>query len=184
MTYPSAAEAEADRAQQKLMLAVLNAWDRALRRDECGAWCISGTCGTLHTWGDGKSWALYVSCNSGQHWTWVKKKLSFCTVTQDGDEEGVLRLDQLPTPDQANIIRHVLGIQKRREVSADVLRRLKTFAFDRKPRSTASVDPDNGGSTFGQPNPVPDQMPILNATPSSRCIAAQTLAGEVRDRRR
>jgi len=140
-TYHSGAQAEADRAQQKLMLVALNASDRALRRDECGAWCISGTRGTLHTWGDGKSWALYVSCNSGQHWTWVKKKLSFCTMTQDADTEGVLRLDQLPTPNQANVIRHVLGIQKRREVSAEVLDRLKAFAFDGKPRSGVTVQP-------------------------------------------
>jgi hypothetical protein len=41
-TYDSAAEAEADRAQQKDLLTALNAWDRALRRDECGAWCIHG----------------------------------------------------------------------------------------------------------------------------------------------
>jgi len=36
-TYSSASEANADRAQQKVLLKALNAWDRALRRDECGA---------------------------------------------------------------------------------------------------------------------------------------------------
>src|SRR5262249_22438838 len=51
-TYNSAAEAETDRAQQKAVLAPLNAWDRALRRDECGAWCIRGERGSIHTWGD------------------------------------------------------------------------------------------------------------------------------------
>jgi hypothetical protein len=170
MTYPSAAEAEADRAQQKLMLAVLNAWNRALRRDECGAWCISGTRGTLHTWGDGKGWALYVSCNSGQHWTWVKK-LSFCTVSQEGDDEGVLKLDQLPTPEQADAIRSALGIQKHREISAEVLARLKTFAFDRKPRSGASVEPNIGRSGLPQSDtPFQDQTPILDVTPSSAAL--------------
>jgi hypothetical protein len=58
-TYDSAAEAEADRAQQKVLIAALSAWDRALRRDECGAWCVSGERGSIHTWGDGKTWALY-----------------------------------------------------------------------------------------------------------------------------
>src|SRR5215467_185813 len=91
-TYDSAAEAEADRAQQKALLAALNAWDRALRRDECGAWCIGGERGTAHTWGDGQSW---------QHWTWTKKRLGFCEVTQDGDDEGMLRLHSLPTPESA-----------------------------------------------------------------------------------
>ena len=41
-TYNSAAEAEADRAQQKALLVALNAWDRALRWNECGAWCLRG----------------------------------------------------------------------------------------------------------------------------------------------
>jgi hypothetical protein len=41
-TYDSAAEAEADRAQQLALLAALNATERALRRDECGAWRING----------------------------------------------------------------------------------------------------------------------------------------------
>jgi hypothetical protein len=109
-TYETAAEAEADRAQQRAMLTTLSASDRALRRDECGAWRIAGTRGAIHTWGDGKSWV--------RHWIWLKRKLGFCQVTQDGDGEGCLRLHQLPTPDQAAVIRDVLGIPKRREVSA------------------------------------------------------------------
>src|SRR5215467_13322923 len=96
-TYDSAAEAEADRAQQKALLMALNAWDRALRRDEAGAWAICGKHGSIHTWGNGKCWALYVRCNSGQRWTWAKKKLSFCSVTQDGDNEGCLRLRHTST---------------------------------------------------------------------------------------
>jgi hypothetical protein len=118
----------------------LNAWDRALRRDECGAWRINGTRGSIHTWGDGKSWVLYVACDSGQGWTWAKKRLvAFCEVTQDCDEEGCLRLHELPTPAQAAIIRDLLGIQKRREVSAAELERLRAFAFERRPRSEASI---------------------------------------------
>jgi hypothetical protein len=39
-TNDGAAEAAADRAQQKELLTALDAWDRALRRDECGAWTI------------------------------------------------------------------------------------------------------------------------------------------------
>ena len=49
--------AEADRAQQLRLLAALGAWDRALRRDDCSAWCISGKTGSIHTWGDGRTWA-------------------------------------------------------------------------------------------------------------------------------
>ena len=56
-----AADAEVDRVQQKGLLAALNAWGRALRRDECGAWCIDGKRGSIHTWGDGKTWVLFVA---------------------------------------------------------------------------------------------------------------------------
>jgi hypothetical protein len=50
-TYDSAAEAAADREQQQVLLSALGAWDRALRRDECGGWTIGGNHGTIHTWG-------------------------------------------------------------------------------------------------------------------------------------
>jgi hypothetical protein len=60
-TYDSAADAEADRNQQKALLTALGAWGRALRRDECGAWRINGKHGSIHTWGDGQSWVLYVA---------------------------------------------------------------------------------------------------------------------------
>lgn len=123
MTYETAAEAEADRKQQRALLLALNAWDRALRRDDCGAWCISGTRGSVHTWGDGVSWALYGACRSARHWTATKARLSFCAVTLDGDEEGCLRLQQLPTAAQANVIRDALGIRKRVEFGAEDLAR-------------------------------------------------------------
>jgi hypothetical protein len=37
-----------------------------------------------------------------------------CTVHQDGDDEGVLRLDRLPTAAEGEIIHRVLDIHKRR----------------------------------------------------------------------
>ena len=67
-TYDTAAEAEADRDQQRSLLAALNAWHRALRKDECNAWCISGKGhNRVYTWGDGKIWVLYVWCRSPLH---------------------------------------------------------------------------------------------------------------------
>src|SRR5262245_33658425 len=127
-TYDSGAEAEADRAQQKALLAAFRAWDRALHRDECGAWCISGKYGRVYTWGDAKTWLLLVGCRSPMHWTYTKRKLTFCTVTQDAEEEGGLRLHALPTPDQADVIRDVLGIRKRTEMSPATLERLRARA--------------------------------------------------------
>jgi hypothetical protein len=34
-------------------------------------------------------------------------------VTQDGDTEGVFKLDRLPTEDEAALIRDMLGIRRR-----------------------------------------------------------------------
>jgi hypothetical protein len=166
-TYDSAAEAEADREQQKALHSALGVWDRALQWDACNAWVIVGKRGSIHSWGNSKSWALYVSCNSGQHWTWAKKKLAFCTLTQDADNEGVLRLDQLPTPDQAEAIRDALGIQKRREVSTGVLERLRSFAFERKPRNEATLEQNIGLGDRRPPDAYPDQTAVLDAEPAS-----------------
>src|SRR6185295_18631067 len=114
-----AADADLDRIQQQGLLAALNAWGRALRRDECGAWRIDGKRGSIHSWGDGATWVLYVSCRSGRHWTATKDRLSFCDVTQDGDDEGCLRLSRLPMPEQAAVIRDALGIRKKMEFCPD-----------------------------------------------------------------
>jgi len=73
LTYESAAEAEADKAQQRSLLEALGAGDRALRRDVCGAWTIQGTRGTIHTYGDGRSWIMYVACRSDRHWGWTRR---------------------------------------------------------------------------------------------------------------
>jgi hypothetical protein len=41
-------------------------------------------------------------------------------VTQDGDEEGVLRLDRLPSPEEATAIRKVLAIPRKRHLSPEL----------------------------------------------------------------
>jgi hypothetical protein len=165
-TYDSAAEAEVDRAQQKILLVALNAWDRALRRDECRAWTISGNTGTVHTWGDGRTWVLFVACRSVRHWTATKARLSFCHVTQDGDDEGCLRLFNLPTPDQAEVIRDVVGLRKRRDVPAEVLERLKSFAFERKPRRETSLGPNIAKGDLPLTDAHPHQTPIPDTEPA------------------
>jgi len=81
----------------------------------------------VHTWGDGKCWVLFVACHSTRHWTATKQRLGFCTVTQDGDDEGCLRLRQLPTVAQASVIRDALGIRKRADLSAEELERRRAL---------------------------------------------------------
>jgi hypothetical protein len=111
-TYRSSAEAAADKAELKRLLSALNAAKTSLRLDECRAWRINGRRGHIAAWGDGKSWLLFVQCRSARHWTATKARLSFCRVTQDGDDEGVLRLDRLPTKAEAAAIRKALAIRQ------------------------------------------------------------------------
>jgi hypothetical protein len=77
--------------------------------------------------------------------TTTKARLAFCAVTQDCDDESVLRLHQLPTPDQASAIREVLGIRKRQEIPATTLQRLKAFAFGRNSHSGVSSGTGKAG---------------------------------------
>src|SRR5262249_9496414 len=138
-TYDTAEEAAADREQQRLLLSALNVWDRALRKDECNAWCIFGKHGKIYTWGDGKTWVLYACCQSSKGWTYAKRRLAFCELTQDAAWEGCLRLHHLPTVAQAEEIRQVLGIRKKMEVSAETLERLRATGFKSNPRPEAGI---------------------------------------------
>ena len=105
---------DADRDRQRELLKALCASDLALRLDKCGAWRINGKHGCVYTWSDeGNGWVLRVCCPSTWGWTLTKKRLSFCKATIDGDTDGCLHLRELPTPEQAAVIRAVLGIRKR-----------------------------------------------------------------------
>jgi hypothetical protein len=75
--------------------------------------------------GDRSGWLLFAGCHSVRRWTATKRCLSFCEVTQDGDDEGCLRLGGLPTPERAEAIREALGIRKRREHSPVTVERLQ-----------------------------------------------------------
>lgn len=136
MPYENSIDAQQDRDQQRQLLEALGASPRALRRDACGHWTITGSRGSVCTWGDGRSWAIWIGCRSAQHWTWTKKRLAFCRVTQDGDDEGVLRLHALPTREQAEEIRSVLGIRKRLEYSAEEIERRLQFLRSARGSST------------------------------------------------
>src|SRR6476646_250896 len=90
-------------------------------RAGCGS-CAAAPAANVSTWGDGAGWQLVVTPEqeiSALQWTWFKKRLAFCEVTQDGDSEGCLRLHRLPTPAEAETIRGILGIRKRVELSAE-----------------------------------------------------------------
>ena len=122
-TYRNREEERDDRRELERLLAALDAAPSQLRRDECGWWTIGGRHGAVHTWGDGKSWLAHLRCRSKQHWAFTKRRLAFMTVTQDGDDEGCLRLFHLPSPPEAVAIRDVMGLRKRVAYAPETLDR-------------------------------------------------------------
>jgi hypothetical protein len=111
--------------QLEKLLAALDASKLALRRDECGDYRINGKSG--HIYPDGRGFLLCVSTGESlRRWTNVKARLGgFCRLTQDGDDEGALHLDHLPSPTEATIIREALGIKPKRTMAAEALARLE-----------------------------------------------------------
>jgi hypothetical protein len=95
----------------------------ALRGDECGDWAIWGNNG--HVYAVPEGYQFMIGCDFGnrgfskQGWTWAKKRLAFGKCTQDGDEEGSVMLDRLPSQAEAEEIRSVLGIPKRIELTEE-----------------------------------------------------------------
>jgi hypothetical protein len=96
----------------------------ALRPDESGGWRISGKLGHVYAVPGTldrpmrPGFLIYCERDTGQAWTWAKKRLGFCAVMQDGN---TLFLDHLPTEAEAEILRDVIGITKRPVYSDDVL---------------------------------------------------------------
>jgi hypothetical protein len=81
------------------------------------------------------------------------------TSSPAGARKEMLSQVVLPTPEQANVIRDILGIHKRREVSTAELERLKAFAFAKKPRCEASSEQNIALSD----RRLPDSRPGSNA---------------------
>jgi hypothetical protein len=132
LTYRDQCEKDEDKAQLLRLIDALGAPERALRLDECEAWRIQGSRGHIYGWGDGQAWVMYCCCRSPRGWTSTKKRLAgFSTITQDGDGEGCLKLDRLPTAAEAVIIRDVLGIRKRMALSDNQREALLAHAFPR-----------------------------------------------------
>jgi hypothetical protein len=86
--------------------------------------------------GDGESWLLFVQCRSARLWAATKARLSFCEVTQDGDDEGVLRLDRLPTKAEASAIRKALAIRQTGPAPANAFESSSAYEWFRAPVST------------------------------------------------
>ncbi len=105
----------ADRALLLALAERLSVSPGRLHRDPCGDWIIEGTRGHILT--DGINAYAYLPAGAARRWEKAKRTLNFMAVTQDGDEEGVLRFDGKPTPEQAKVIRKLLGFRPRTELS-------------------------------------------------------------------
>lgn len=78
--------------------------------DECGDWNIRGKEGKIST--DTEKWYLYLRGDSMRNWTNLKKKLKFMSPHQDGDDEGILSLDRMPTSKEGSVVRKILKLKK------------------------------------------------------------------------
>ncbi|HEY3325060.1 MAG TPA: hypothetical protein VGP72_31695 [Planctomycetota bacterium] len=117
--------------------ALARALDCKAARDACGDPAIIGKHGNVHA--DSAGWSIYVDGKTARRWGVIKRVLAFCRVTQDGDADGCLWLDRLPTPTEARTLRKVLRIPKRRTVSPETAERLRAFSATRRAGSGVSA---------------------------------------------
>jgi hypothetical protein len=143
MAHPSTRKPDRDLLLD--IVAALTVSKANLRRDPCGDWNIFGRRG--HILSDGG--AAYVYLRPGTKCTWEKAKraLGFLTVVQDGDDEGILKMGDLPTADQAEIIRKLLGLRKVAPPTDKQRATLNRFSFarDKTPVSEQIIDVPEGG---------------------------------------
>ena len=158
LTYRNRDEERTDRQQQERLLAALDASPAQLRRDEAGWWIIGGRRGSIQTWGDDKTWGVHIVARSTRHWTMIKRRLAFMTVTQDGDDEGCFRLLALPTPEEAALIRDALLLRKRRTLTEEARTRLIAAGVNRRFRAQG---------TAVAPRLVSDAPPVLSREESA-----------------
>ena len=129
------------RSRLEMLLGALDASLTALRLDGCGDWVIFGKLG--HIYIDGQGFLLYATTGeSARRWFNVKQRLSFCRLTQDGDDEGCLHLDRLPTKIEASAIRKALGIRKRRHLPpASMVQDISALGLEQSRANSPSASP-------------------------------------------
>jgi hypothetical protein len=129
--------------------------DNALRRDECGDRRFNGTHGHIYAVPGSldrprtPGFQIFVMGWSANGWNRARKAIStFADVTNDGDDEGALFVDRLPTAEEAEVIRHWCGIAKRQTYTEEQLvgmrERARSMAAARNNGSGASLDASPG----------------------------------------
>lgn len=123
--------AQPNRENDKILLEKLSehlstSEDR-IRLDDCGDWNIFGRRGHIFT--DSKLWYIFVAETTKRKWSAIKAKLKFMEVSQDGDDEGILKLERMPLQEEAEAIREVLGLNKRPELTEEQRAKLVERSF-------------------------------------------------------
>jgi hypothetical protein len=111
-----------------------------IHRDGCGDWALEGHYGQVYSvnvrLGEPDFQIVLEGYDTARQWGFAKKSLAFCRVTQDGDTGGVFRLERLPTSGEASVLRSVLGLGKKRELSPEqreaAVLRLASTQFKKK----------------------------------------------------
>jgi hypothetical protein len=87
-----------------------------------GDWFLQGAFGHVQAVPEAGTFYLYTF--RPRQWLPIKRAMNWAVVTQDGDTEGILRMDRLPRGTlEGKIIRFAIGLRmKRRIKSAKVLR--------------------------------------------------------------
>lgn len=116
-TYRTSAESDSDNSNLLQLLTAINGAKSSLRMDDCRCWHVKGRVGYLYTWGDGKTWLLVAFPGSTRKWHNLKARefsIPGAVVTQDGEDEAVIRLTQLPqTEEHKRIVRKAIGLRLR-----------------------------------------------------------------------
>lgn len=120
---------KADRDLLLRLVGTLSISKVRLKRDPCGDWNIAGRRGHIST--DGTAWYIYLPCKTKRRWDAAKRELAGLTVTQDGDDEGILRLDDMPSEALAETLRRLLGLRKSVRPSDKQRATLSRFSFRR-----------------------------------------------------
>jgi hypothetical protein len=150
-----------DRGDLVTLLGVINGASNSLRRDEGGDWAVIGSRGSIRACGG--TFSVFVAGRSRRHWFFVKKALAgFCAVAQDGDDEGILRLNRLPIGEEAARLRAVIGLrQTRPSAAADHLRR-PSRAVSHFPRPEGEIDAVHAPRSEGGCHTAPGAGEALN----------------------
>lgn len=129
-----------DRAYLKKLCKALDVSENRLKEDEYNDWNIVGLRGHIFT--DQEYWYLFTSPESVRKWNITKRQLSFMEVSQDGDDEGILRCNRMPSRFEAMEVRKVIGVRPTKKLTEEQRQALisRGYKHDRMGVSQSHID--------------------------------------------